>query len=163
MRVSLFLLAALASAPPLAAQHGHAAPAAPPSDSAYRQVQTRGHAVMGVDQYASRHVFASLEDGGSITLTNDSTADSAAVQQIRLHMRQIAAAFARGDFTSPLLVHAQTVPGTEVMTERRGHIRYSVRDLPAGAELRLVTTDPAARAAIHQFMAFQRMDHRAHD
>lgn len=152
----------LAVAAPLAAQHGHAPPPPATSDSAFRQVQSRGHAVMGVDQYTSRHVFASLEDGGSITLTRDDTTQTDDITQIRLHMRQIAGAFARGDFTAPFLVHAQTVPGTDVMSARRAHIRYSVRDLPAGAELLLVTADAHAKRAIHEFLAFQRMDHRAH-
>ena len=37
-----------------------------PSDSAFAAMQTRGQAVMGVDQYASAHVFEDLADGGRI-------------------------------------------------------------------------------------------------
>jgi hypothetical protein len=40
-------------------------------------------------------------------------------------------------------------------------ISYTVRDLPRGGELRITTRDPAAIAAVHDFMAFQRMDHHA--
>ena len=40
----------------------------PKSDSAFAQVQERGRAVMGVDQYTSTHVFESLPDGGRIVL-----------------------------------------------------------------------------------------------
>jgi hypothetical protein len=36
-----------------------------------------------------------------------------------------------------------------------------VESLPRGAALRLRTSDSAAVAAIHEFLAFQRMDHRA--
>ena len=39
--------------------------------------------------------------------------------------------------------------------------RYGVESLPRGAALRLSTSDPATREAIHRFLAFQRMDHRA--
>lgn len=142
--------------PALEAQHH-----APPSDSAFRRVQERGQSVMGVDQYTSRHIFAPLPDGGSITLTRE-VDDSAGAAQIREHMRQIAAQFEAGNFTAPFLVHAQQVPGTSVMSARRRHIVYSVTDVPRGATLFLRTSDSAALAAIHEFLAFQRSDHRAH-
>ena len=133
-------------------------------DSAFAALQERGAAphAMGVDQYASAHRFDDLEDGGRIEL-QDTVGDEAAVERIRAHMREIAEAFARGDFSIPGFVHDMgEVPGTRVMTERRDAIRYTYRALPRGGELRIRTDDPAAIRAIHAFLAFQRMDHRAH-
>ena len=131
------------------------------SDARFAEVQERGRAAMGVDQYTSTHVFESLADGGRIELQRDSL-DPAGIATIRAHMADIRAAFARGDFRIPGFVHAMTVPGTATMAEKRGAIRYQVRDLPRGAELRLVTSDTTALRAIHEFLAFQRADHRAH-
>jgi hypothetical protein len=130
-------------------------------DSAFAAVQTRGAAVMGVDQYTSAHVFEDLADGGRIALVRKDSSDSAGVATIRGHMRNIADAFAKGDFSAPGMVHMQKVPGTDVMAAKRAAIRYQVADLPGGAEVRLTTADPAAVSAIHEFLAFQRMDHRA--
>jgi hypothetical protein len=76
-------------------------------------------------------------------------------------MRVIEAAFRRGDFSLPGQVHDQEVPGTRVMRERRDAITYTASDRPRGAELRIATNDPDALAAIRQFLAFQRSDHRA--
>jgi hypothetical protein len=59
-------------------------------------------------------------------------------------------------------VHMQTVPGAQVMAAKRRLITYSFSPLPRGGELRIKTTDVEARAAVGQFLAFQRMDHRAH-
>ena len=70
-------------------------------------------------------------------------------------------AFAGGDFTLPGVVHAQEVPGTRIMTQKKGVIRYVYHPLAGGGEVRIVTRDPAAVAAVHDFLAFQRMDHRA--
>lgn len=53
------------------------------------------------------------------------------------------------------------VPGTKVMAARRGAIRYSYRELPRGGEVRIRTNDAEALKAIHDFLAFQRMEHRA--
>jgi hypothetical protein len=47
------------------------------------------------------------------------------------------------------------------MAAKREAITYEYRQLPRGGELLLVTSDPEALGAIHAFMAFQRMDHRA--
>ncbi len=130
------------------------------TDSAFAQVQARGHVAMGVDQYTSYHRFESLPDGGRISLQRDA-GDTAGVAQIRSHMRRIKAAFARGDFALPGLVHARDVPGTAVMAARRSRISYVADTLPGGGQLRLRTSDPSAINAIHQFLEFQRQDHRS--
>jgi hypothetical protein len=131
------------------------------ADTAFAAVQARGAAVMGVDQYTSTHLFEPLPDGGRIVLQRDS-ADAAGEETIRAHMRDIAERFAKGDFTLPGMVHAMAVvPGTAVMTERRAAIRYAVELLPRGARVRIVSRDPQAIRAVHEFLAFQRMDHRA--
>jgi len=131
------------------------------SDERFADVQERGEAVMGVDQYTSAHVFEDLADGGRIELQR-SVEDSAGVAQIRRHMQEIRTAFAAGDFRLPGEVHDVTVPGTEVMARERQVIEYEYQPLPRGGELRIRTTSPVALAAIHEFLAFQRMDHRAH-
>jgi hypothetical protein len=131
------------------------------SDSAFAGVQARGHDAMGVDQYTSAHRFEPLPDGGRIELQRD-TADRDGVATIRAHMREIAGRFSRGDFTIPGFVHAQEVPGTRVMAERKAQIIYEATDLPGGAEVRIRASDSAAVAAVHDFLAFQRGDHRVH-
>jgi hypothetical protein len=143
-----------------AAHHPPAAARRDDADSAYTALQARGKAAMGVDQYRSKHLFDALPDGGRIEL-RQSGADSATVRTIREHMREIARMFAAGDFSTPAFVHLRDVPGTAVMAARRDAIRYEYRPLPDGAELRMTTADSAALAAIHEFMAFQRGDHRA--
>jgi hypothetical protein len=131
------------------------------SDRDFAEVQRRGEVAMGVDQYTSTHVFTPLPDGGRIELQRDA-ADSAGRSRILSHMEEIAAAFAAGDFTVPGFVHAREVPGTAVMAERRSAIAYEVESLPRGGALRLKTADSSAVRAIHRFLAFQRVDHRAH-
>ncbi len=118
--------------------------------------------VMGVDQYTSAHVFEDLPDGGRIVLDEREPAtDTSGVATIRLHMRDIAASFRAGDFTKPFQVHAQVVPGTAVMTTHRAAITYDAIDRPRGGEVRIRSGDPAAVAAIHEFLAFQRSGHHA--
>jgi len=116
---------------------------------------------MGVNQYTSQHVFEPLPNGGRIVLQRKE-ADSAGEAVIRQHMQTIAKAFAAGDFALPGFVHAmKDVPGTRQMRAHRKEITYTARDLPRGGEVVIASTNPQAVAAIHDFLAFQRMDHRA--
>ena len=137
----------------------HDKAAATKKDSAFAALQSRGAGVMGVDQYTSTHRFVTLSDGGTIALERD-VGDTAGVRTIREHLRGIAQAFAAGDFSASATVHAQPVPGTDVMRARRNLIRYEFRPLPGGGEVRITTTDPDALHAVHEFLAFQRTDHR---
>ena len=137
---------------------GRAHPAG--GDSGFAGVQRRGAAVMGVNQYTSRHVFEPLTDGGRIELQR-AVDDSAGIEQIRRHMQLIARQFTAGDFRLPGVVHDREVPGTRVMAERRSAIGYSVESLPRGGAVRVRTSDSLALQAIHDFLAFQRQDHRA--
>ena len=133
---------------------------APDGEVGFAGVQARGASAMGVDQFTSSHVFEPLPDGGRIVLQRDA-ADSAGAAVIRAHLARIAAAFAAGDFRLPGFVHAREVPGTAAMAARRGAIAYTAAPLPRGGEVRIRTADPEAVRAVHQFLAFQRADHRA--
>ena len=133
----------------------------PQSDSGFAKLQQRGETAMGVNQYTSQHVFGPLPDGGRVVLQRKES-DSAGTETIRAHMRTIASAFANGDFALPGFVHATSeVPGTREMKALRAEITYTPRDLPRGGEVVIATKNPRAVAAIHDFLAFQRMDHRA--
>jgi hypothetical protein len=46
------------------------------------------------------------------------------------------------------------------MKELKAEITYTPGDLPRGAEVVISTRNPKAVSAIHEFLAFQRMDHR---
>ena len=132
----------------------------PANDSAFAEMQKRGQMAMGVDQYMSQHKFDVTADGGRIELQRGSP-DSLDVAQIRAHMKLIQHAFAAGDFSTPAFVHMKNMPGTDVMAKKKDLITYTYGDLPLGAEVRISTRDPAAKAAITQFLSAQRMEHRA--
>jgi hypothetical protein len=132
----------------------------PPNDSAHAAMQRRGAEVMGVDQGTSVHVFEALPNGGVIELQRASD-DSAGARVIQAHLRAIAQAFSSGDFSMPTYVHMTSAPGARIMSDRRNAIRYDYRALPRGAALRITTSDPVARKAIWDFIAFQRNEHMA--
>ena len=159
VRLVTLLALTAAVAPAAAAQGEHEQHRRADSDTAFASMQERGHAAMGVDQYTSTHHFDDLPDGGRIELQRDSS-DHAGVAEIRAHLQRIAKAFAAGNFNVPGFVHAGEVPGTSVMRERRAKISYRFSPLPGGGEVQIETGDPVARRALHEFLAFQRREHR---
>jgi len=158
---TLAMLLALIGATGLRAQdhatHDHAAMS---GDTSYAAMQERGKAAMGVDQYTSAHRFDDAPYGGRIVLQRDA-ADSAGVRAIREHLGSIARQFSAGKFEVPGFVHASEVPGTTAMRARRRGISYTFEPLPGGGQVVIRSRDAAAIRAVHQFLAFQRREHRA--
>jgi hypothetical protein len=105
-------------------------------------------------------VFEPLPTGGRIELQREAD-DSAGTAQIRRHLSEVAAAFGHGDFSAPFLVHDQDVPGTHIMAAHRDAISYTVRPLPRGGEIVIASENPTVVDAVHEFLAFQRREHRA--
>jgi hypothetical protein len=159
MKFAAAFLVLLATAPVASAQHaGHDSTKAQ-KDSAFHAMQDRGRVIMGVDQYTSVHKFEDLPDGGRIELQRAED-DTAGVNQIRRHFFEIAESIRRGDFRAPGLVHATTVPGVDIMMAKREALRVVLRNLPRGGEMRLSSEDPEVVKAIHEFLEFQRTEHR---
>jgi hypothetical protein len=54
-------------------------------------------------------------------------------------------------------------PGVPVMKEKHAAINYTFQPTGRGGQVRIVTHDPEALKAIHEFLAFQIRDHRTDD
>jgi hypothetical protein len=120
--------------------------------------QTSDSAFVAMEALGS-HRFEDLPDGGRIELTRD-PADSAGVSEVRAHLARIAREFTAGNFGVPGEVHAgKQVPGTAIMAASRKRISYRFREVTGGGELRIITRDPEALKAIHEYLAFQRREH----
>jgi len=127
------------------------------------QMNQRGDHVMGFDHTKTTHHFLLQEWGGSIEVTANSPDDAASSEQIRMHLKHIATMFAEGDFNAPILIHDQTPPGVSVMKELKGEIKYDYAEIDRGAAVRIVTKNPTALKAIHEFLRFQIKEHKTGD
>lgn len=123
----------------------------------------RGDAVMGFEHTRTTHHFFLKEDGGVIQVEANDSGDAASVARIRGHLAEVARAFTAGDFAMPGQIHGRVLPGVPEMTRLAGAIRYRYEDLERGGRVRITTEDPAARAAVHAFLAAQIGDHRTGD
>jgi len=136
----------------LAAQDHHAA------------TESRGAKVMGFDQKATTHHFSLFTDGGAIEVSVKAPSDTKNRDAIRSHLPHVATMFRDGNFDAPMLVHDSTnVPGTKIMAARKAAIRYDYVETATGGRVNIVTTDPEALKAVHEFIRFQISDHRTGD
>ena len=129
-------------------------------DRRFAEMQERGNRSMGFDQSKTTHHFRSLEDGGAIEVTVNDSADTADLAAIRSHLTQIAKQFAAGDFTAPMMTHAEMPPGAAEMQKLANKIAYTYEELPDGARVRITTGDLKALEAVHDFFAYQSKEHR---
>jgi hypothetical protein len=126
-------------------------------------VDRRHDHATGVAHEAAEHHFLLAPDGGAIRLEVADASRVAERDRIRGHLQVVARSFAAGDFALPRQIHDQVPPGVPVMKARRAAIRYAYAPTERGGVVTITTSDPAARAAIHEFLRFQIADHGTGD
>ena len=134
-------------------------PEEPPYDH-HAAVMKRGAEVMGFDQEATTHRFILSHSGGAMRVTVNDPDDAQEAGRISMHLRNVAAQFARGDFSAPQQTHGQVPPGIRVMQQLRAKIIYTAHAIDGGGELIISSEDSRAIEAIHQFLRFQIQEHQ---
>ncbi len=119
----------------------------------------RGDIAMGFNQSKIHHHFMVTTTGGEIMIMSTNMSDVKTIGEIRSHVRDIQYEFSQGNFTKPFYIHAQVVPGTDIMAVKKDLIQYSIKDIDGGSALILTTNDTELVNAIQQFMNFQSSQH----
>lgn len=122
----------------------------------------RGDVAMGFNQTKIMHHFVDTATGGEIRIMALDSSDAKTIDEIRSHIEDIQYEFSQGNFSKPFFIHAQVVPGTQIMNEKKDLIQYSTKEIEGGAVLVLTTNEPDLLEAIKQFMDFQSSQHMGH-
>jgi hypothetical protein len=125
-------------------------------------LRERGALAMGFDQDKTAHQFRIAATGGSIEVEVKDPADSASRDRVRSHLKEIAAAFANGDFAKPFQTHAEVPPGVPAMQRLKAAIQYRYEQTDHGGAVRITTADPEALKAVHEFLRYQSAEHHTH-
>ena len=160
MKAAFTLLLLLAA--PLAAQD-MTCPMHQQHTSHQADVEQHGDQAMGFSHDKTTHHFVLYPDGGAIEVTANDSADAESIDAIRGHMAHIATMFSNGDFSTPMFVHSQVPAGVPTMQKQRADITYTFKELPAGAEVQIKSSNADAVKAVHDFLRFQITDHQAGD
>lgn len=127
------------------------------------EVEKHGDMAMGFPHDKTTHHFRILSDGGAIEVTVNDAKDVENLGKIRMHLKHITTMFSNADFSTPMFVHGEVPPGTTEMKDRRAEITYTFEELPTGGRVRIVTKNPDALNAVHDFLNFQIEDHHTGD
>jgi hypothetical protein len=133
------------------------------SHAEHDAMMSRGQQGMGFSQTKTTHHFLLKPDGGVIRVTANDPKDVASRDQIRMHLRHIAHAFAQGDFDIPMFVHDKAPPGVPVMKRLTNEIEYQFRKNDSGGEVVIHSSSVEAIGAIHDFLVFQIREHKTGD
>jgi len=126
-------------------------------------VDDRGDHAMGFSHETTAHHFTLLADGGIIAVDTKAASDDATRDQIRMHLTHIAGMFNANNFEIPMFIHDTVPPGVPVMKAKHEAIKYTFQPTEHGGQVRIVTQDPDALKAVHDFLTFQIQDHRTGD
>jgi hypothetical protein len=126
-------------------------------------LKERGAAAMGFDQDATTHHFRMAPDGGSIEVVVKRATDGTNLSAIRDHLKEIAAAFAEGDFSKPFATHGELPPGVKTMKQQRRALTYTYEDIADGGRVVIHASDAKAIEAVHEFLRYQIREHGTGD
>jgi hypothetical protein len=140
-----------------------AARAIPPVDPArLDEVQARGSHVMPFDLEKTLHIFDKTDTGGIQQVIAKDGADTEQIDLARSHLAQLAAGFAKGDFSGPSRIHGDDMPGLKALASAAGKVSFAYRDLPNGAEIEYRSEDKQLIEAVHSYFDAQLSDHARH-
>ncbi len=122
-----------------------------------------GDGPMGFDQEKTTHHFRLTADGGVIQVDANDVSDAKNIRLIRMHLKEIAGEFEKGNFQKPFAVHNEVPPGVPQMQQLRTSIKYAFSETPRGALVRISTSNKAALEEIHNFLRYQIREHRTGD
>ena len=124
------------------------------------QVSQTGKDVMPFTLAATTHIFTKTDNGGVQQVVAKAVGDDVQAQLIRQHLQDIRAQFLKGDFSGPVHVHGQSMPGlAELRAAGPGQIAIDYRDITGGGELVYKTSNAALVAALHTWFDAQLSDH----
>jgi hypothetical protein len=89
--------------------------------------------------------------------------DTATRDQIQMRLSHIARMFAEGNFRAPMLIHDQIPPGVPALERLKAVVSYEFEKTERGGRVRIITTNPEALNAVHEFLRFQISDHQTGD
>jgi hypothetical protein len=149
---------------PMHEEHMKAANAAkavvPNGDAKHGAGVDARHDTLVASHATTRHSFRLFQDGGAIELRATDSSDQATIDNVRAHLKNIAAQFEKNDFSTPAFVHGREPAGVAGMKQRHDAIQFRYEPVEGGGRIRMTTANGDALGSIHDFLKFQVVEHR---
>jgi hypothetical protein len=127
------------------------------------EVARKGRHVMPFDLEQTLHVFTNKKDGGRQKVVAKDAHNKVQIKLIREHLTKIAADFKRRDFSDPIKIHGENMPGLKALIKAKPEsITIQYRQLADGAEITYSSEEADLIDAIQQWFKAQLSDHARH-
>jgi hypothetical protein len=133
-----------------------------PAQSRQEEVAVKGAKVMPFDLEQTTHVFEKLDDGGLQKVVVKDRSNKKQIALIQSHLKEESEKFRKGDFSDPVKIHGDDMPGLAQLKAGAAKIGIRYTALPDGAQIRYTAKDPQLVTALHQWFSAQLSDHGDH-
>jgi hypothetical protein len=124
-------------------------------------VHDMGAHVMPFDLSRTTHIFEMTESGGIQEVVVKDPGDVEQVALIQQHMQHEAALFSAGNFSDPLALHGNDMPGVKDLSAGAAQVQVEYSALPNGARIVFTTEGIHLLTALHRWFGAQLSDHGA--
>lgn len=130
------------------------------SQPAENDVRRRVQKVVPYDVDKTLQEFSKTVHGGVQHVVAKSADDGGQIKLIQEHLRKLADAFRKGDFSASERIHGVGMPGlAQLKMARPDEIRFDYKALPNGARIHYATEYPRYVQALHEWFDAQIQDH----
>lgn len=116
--------------------------------------------VMPFDAEQAKHIFHELPSGGMFHVYTSAT-NTEQVALIQMRLRVEYDRYRTGNFSDQIRLYGADIPGTNGLSENYSKIQFIYTDLPTGAQIQFISSDPEVVRAIHAWIREQLVEHGA--
>ena len=131
------------------------------AETRQEHVHHMSHDVMPFDLAKTTHIFRMTDSGGVERVIVKDAGDKEQVALIQKHLEHEAEAFQRGDYSDPISLHGEDMPGLKELQTEAEQVSVRYMALPNGAEITFETADLHLLTAIHRWFGAQLSEHGA--
>jgi len=131
------------------------------AETKQEHVHNMSHEVMPFDLAKTKHIFHMTDSGGVERVVVKDASDQDQVALIQQHLKREAEAFQNGDYSDPISLHGEEMPGLKELQTEADLISVRYSALPDGAEITFETADLHLLTAIHRWFGAQLSEHGA--
>jgi len=131
------------------------------AETKQEHVHHMSHGVMPFDLAKTTHIFRMTDSGGVERVIVNNASDKDQVALVQKHLQHEAEAFQRGDYSDPISLHSETMPGLKELQNEAELISVRYSALSNGAEITFETADLHLLTAIHRWFGAQLSEHGA--
>jgi hypothetical protein len=127
----------------------------PPKPYVDPALLSRATKVSGFDSDRVTRHFYVLKNGGAVEITAKDPNDEATIKAIQAHLKKESDQLTKGNFEIAANIYGRTPESAPQLKKLRDDVTYATVPQENGGVLRMLTVNPTAKSAIHDYLRFQ--------